>query len=276
MILRPQCRSRLGSDNQLAQPWPAAQYLADAQQIARQRLALRDTVDPPLQVPHPPQRSADLRAQIRPVHQRLDRVEPFVDLGNVEQRAPQPAPQQPPAHGSKRLVQHAQETAVYFAAAHRLRQFEIAPRGFVQRHELAQTVTVQPHELREGAGLHLLQVGKNRGGGSYCLRLFLQAEPIQAADTQMPLQSAASRVQLHLPGFDLRDDRLQTVDQRRKAALFYLPFGCDQFAGLKAAHLIFQALLGFCKVAAVDLRRRKFPRGDIAKGNAGLVAARAD
>ena len=59
------------------------------------------------------------------------------DLRGAEKRPLHPRPQQTAAHGGLRLVEHPEKAPALFLCAHRLRQFEIPPRGKIELHELA-------------------------------------------------------------------------------------------------------------------------------------------
>ena len=107
-IALPLQSALLRGQQEVAQARRPPQRLAHAHQVARRRLALRNAVDPPLQVPHAAQRIARLRPQVSLLQHRLHRVQPFVDAGDVQQRAAQPPAQQPPSHRRQCPVEHAQ------------------------------------------------------------------------------------------------------------------------------------------------------------------------
>jgi hypothetical protein len=148
-------------------------------------------------------RSRTSRTQARVVDETLHRVQPLLDGGDVKQRLVEPASQQPRPHRRERGVEHAQQTAGDLAAAHRLGQFQVAPRRFVERHELAQRIGGQPRHLIAYAGLHRRDVGQHTRRRAQCVGAPVQPKAVERGDAEVSLERCLRRLRLDLPGFDV-------------------------------------------------------------------------
>ena len=93
--------------------------------------------------------------------QFLDGIEAGLNLGQVEQRLLDPAPQQPRPHSRHRLVEHAIQAslcgfvAAAFTLAHTERrgQFQVAPRRSVEQHVVAKGECPQLINMRKRTAL---------------------------------------------------------------------------------------------------------------------------
>jgi hypothetical protein len=156
---------------------------------------------------------AHFQAQHGVVVEQLHGIQPLVDRVHIQQRLVEPAAQQPPAHRGARVVEHAEQTAVGVAAAHGFGQFQVAPRRFVQRHELAAAVAVQPGEQAERAGLHRLHIGQDGACRAHRVPAPLQPETVQAAHAKVAFEAGAGGVRLHLPRLNAGGHRAQRLHQ---------------------------------------------------------------
>ncbi len=196
-----------------------------------------------------------------------------MDGGDVEQRLVDPAPQQPRAHRRECGVEHAQQTAGHFAAAHRFGQLQVAPRRFVERHKLAQGVGGQLRHLVAHAGLHCGDVSQHACRCPQCVESPVQAKAVECGDAEVPFERRLRCFRLDLPGFDVGDQRVKQLDQPMNRCMRRLPIDGDQLARLQARQFLTDALLQLFCPGGGDLRGGKFAGGDVAIGDARSGAA---
>ena len=106
-------------------------------QVAPVGRAVHRARDKALHIADLPQAADQPAPQHALTHQLLHRTEAAADLHGAQQRALDPGAQQTAAHGGLLLVENPQKAPALFLCAHRLRQFEIPPRGKIELHELA-------------------------------------------------------------------------------------------------------------------------------------------
>ena len=102
--------------------------------------------------------------------QLVHRVQAAADLCAAEKRLLHPGADEPFAHGGLRAVEHPEERALFFAAAHRARQFQITPRRKVKAHKARAAVKIELPDIVELRLLRILEVGERSAESTHCIR----------------------------------------------------------------------------------------------------------
>ena len=126
---------------------------AHGHQVARLGMPGNDPVDQPFQVREVRQHPAQFRAQHAGSGQVLDRIQPPVDRGDIQQGFGDPLADQAFSHRGDGLIQDTQQGTLDLIAAQRLGQFQVAPGGGIQRHEFIQVVGFHAAQQVERGGL---------------------------------------------------------------------------------------------------------------------------
>ncbi|OQB00694.1 MAG: hypothetical protein BWY25_01691 [Chloroflexi bacterium ADurb.Bin222] len=194
---------------------------ADADEVTRRRFPRRDAIDHPLQVGDWFEETAHGGPQQALFHQPLHLIQARLQGGDVKQRTLQPVQQQSAAHRRQRHIEHPQQRTVLLAAQG-LREFQIAPRRRIHRHEVPGRIRHQPHDLRQHPLLRLLQIRQDRAGSPHRQRLALAAEALQRAHPEMFQERLPRGRLLEAVSGPRREMRRQRPGERLFGGCFWL------------------------------------------------------
>ena len=165
----------------------------------------------------------------------LHRVLAPVNRLQIEQRLPQPAPQQTRAHGGAGLVEHGKQSMPLLAAS-TFRQLQIAAGLEIQLHEAGRAVGVDRGDLNERRALGIGEVGEQCPG---CLErhpLLGQTESIERLHREVLEQRFPGPLGFPVPGIETADGQTlrQPLLDRRGVSIRVLR-GKNDFDGARDA-----------------------------------------
>ena len=226
-----------------------------------------------LVVRHLAQRKPQFLAVDRFVDQLLRGGKPPPDFRGAEKRSLHPRAKQPPAHGSFRLVENAEQTPFFLLRAHRLGQLEVAPGGQIQPHELARDVKIQRADVRQFVFLRVSQRAQKRARGND--DLVVPGKPqrvLRFFKLRLNCRLAKTQIELVLPASSHAAAEPVGRDAADFPNIFLVPAE-QQLRGAEAAQLVAD---GFLRVTTFKIRGAERACGNIAERRAVAVFACID
>ncbi len=262
---------------QIFQRRQAPRRIGKAPQLPRVGGAVDDAGHQALQVVDAGELLREAVAQDAVARELLDGVQPAVDARRVQQRALEPAADQPLAHRGAGAVQHPQQGAALLFVAHGLQQLQVAAGRQVQPHVLRAAVKVEGVHALQARALGLAQVAEQRAEGAGHFGHAVQAQLRGVFFMELPRHGCGRRPRVELPVVQQLQAGVQAcADEFRQAGEVQRALVHQQLPRREARKLVLQPGGQLRRVFARKQRGVRLARGDVRKADAGAVVPHAE